>query len=694
MLATVGTRTGAVRPWLFKAYVVAVVTSSAVIAIGQFPDFVAAATTDPRFWLVAALAVLASWHAFATPQVDGWLTVVSPGVCFTFAILLCWGLGPAVVTQVVAVAFGARRVGEPLVQAAIRASHFILAFAAAHAVLLWGDLDRFGEEGPVDVASEAVAVIGAIAAWLGAFGILLAVSIWLRRGIPPMRQAGGSVGYLVRYAAAVLMLSPVVAVAVRVNVLFVPLVFVPLFALQRMARLSDERNRAVRLDPLTGLANRAGLSARFDELKDWVARSGAGGAERKLALLVLDLDRFKHVNDALGHQTGDELLVVVAERLAAVDANGGIVARLGGDEFAILSMVSGCEEAHAVGVRVRDALTEPATLDALRLDVTASVGVALLLDHSEDFPTLLRHADVAMYEAKRQGDSIALYEPHSDHNTPERLGLLTDFRHALETKDREQIALLYQPQVSLGDGTVVGVEALLRWRHPTYGQVSNQEVIHIAEHTSVIHLLTSYVIDEVLGQVAAWEADGIKLRASVNISTRDLYSGDIVAFLSERLARHQVPADRIQLEITESAIMADPNRALATTSQLADLGVALALDDFGTGYSSLQHLRKLPLTEIKIDRSFVAGLARNSDDATIVASTILMARSMGLRTVAEGVENEYTRRLLDELGCTLAQGWFTAPPMPADQFLRWLTDYLTVGSHLHAHGRPPHPTRA
>ena len=367
-------------------------------------------------------------------------------------------------------------------------------------------------------------------------------------------------------------------------------------------------------------------------------------------------------------------LVAVAKRLAAVDADGGIVARLGGDEFAILARVSGCTDAHAVGENVTKALSEPATLDGLRLDVTASVGIALLRD-GEDFPTLMRHADVAMYEAKKRGDSIALYEPHVDHNTPERLGLLTDFRRALESKDRDQISLHYQPQISLDDGAVVGVEALLRWRHPGHGQVSTKELLQVAEHTSVMHLLTAYVIDEVLTQVTAWEAEGIRLRASLNISARDLYSGDIVRCLSERLARYDVPPDRIQLEITESAIMADPNRALATTSSLSDLGVAISLDDFGTGYSSLQHLRKIPLTEIKIDRSFVAGLAHNSDDATIVASTVEMARSMGLRTVAEGVENEYTRGMLADLGCTLAQGWVTARPMPAEQFSRWLTDY-------------------
>ncbi len=674
MLKLTGSGTGAARPRLFQAYVVTVVISGAAVAISQVSQL-DLAMSRPRFWLLAALALLVAWFAFTTRPVGGVWTVMSPTVCFTFAILLCCGLGHAVVTQVVAVAVQAWRVRQPPWQAAVTAGQFTLAFVAANAVLLVTEPDPFGKDGPINVVADAIGVVGAVAAWLVAFGVLLGVYTWLWRGVARMGQTDGAVGHHILYAAALLMLSPVLAVTSRVNLLFVPLVFVPLFAVQRMARLSDERDRAVRLDPLTGLANRAELNARFDELTAIAARSGADGPDRKLALLVLDLDRFKHVNDALGHQVGDQLLVAVAKRLAAVDADGGTVARLGGDEFAILARVSDCTDAHAVGERVTKALSEPATLDGLRLDVTASVGIALLRDHGEDFPTLMRHADVAMYEAKKRGDSIALYEPHVDHNTPERLGLLTDFRRALESKDRDQISLHYQPQVSLEDGTVVGVEALLRWRHPWHGEVSNKELLQVAEHTSVMHLLTVYVIDEVLAQVTSWEAAGIRLRASLNISARDLYSGDIVRCLSERLARYDVPPDRIQLEITESAIMADPNRALATTSSLSDLGVAISLDDFGTGYSSLQHLRKIPLTELKIDRSFVAGMAHNSDDATIVASTVEMARSMGLRTVAEGVENEYTRGLLAELGCTLAQGWVTARPMPAEQLSKWLTEY-------------------
>jgi EAL domain-containing protein (putative c-di-GMP-specific phosphodiesterase class I) len=293
----------------------------------------------------------------------------------------------------------------------------------------------------------------------------------------------------------------------------------------------------------------------------------------------------------------------------------------------------------------------------------------------EDFATLMRHADVAMYEAKQRGDTVAAYEPRTDHNTPERLGLLTDFRRALESGESRQISMHYQPQVSLATGQVVGVEALLRWRHPTYGIIGTQELLHVAEQTSVMQLLTVRVIEDVVAQVAAWARQGVRLRASVNISARDLYSGDVASHLAAQLNRHHVSPSQIQVEITESALMADPKRALETTGRIAALGVAVALDDFGTGYSSLQHLRRMPLSELKIDKSFVAGMASNSDDAAIVASTVQMAHWLGLRTVAEGVESEQTRSMLADIGCLVAQGWLTARAMPGDEVPGWLCDY-------------------
>ena len=308
--------------------------------------------------------------------------------------------------------------------------------------------------------------------------------------------------------------------------------------------------------------------------------------------------------------------------------------------------------------------------------MTASVGIARYTDDRDEFADLMRHADVAMYEAKQRGDSIAVYAKKADPGL-ERLGLLIDFRNALESGDREQIEMHYQPQVSIAADEVEGVEALLRWRHPVHGPISPQDLLGVVERSSVMQTLTMRVIDDVVAQVAAWNAQGLVLRASLNISARDLYSDAIVAHLARQLSAHRVSPGQIQVEITESALLADPSRAQATVGRIAALGVSVSLDDFGTGYSSLQHLRKLPIAEIKIDRSFVAGMADNRDDAAIVRSTVEMARLLGIRTVAEGVETEYTRQLLAGTGCTLAQGWLSAKPMPA-------ADLISVADLPHA----------
>jgi diguanylate cyclase (GGDEF)-like protein len=517
-------------------------------------------------------------------------------------------------------------------------------------------------------------VVGAVVAWIVVYAALEFVHSVLRGASPRSRPLALAVRNQLLFKASLLLLSPVLAVAAHINVGFVPLIFVPLFAVQRMARLSAERDRAARMDPLTGLANRTGLRAGFSELlaargprcPDGVPAPGV------LSLLMLDLDRFKHVNDTLGHDVGDRLLVAVSEKITAVQPAEAIVARLGGDEFAILLATPTPEQAERFAYTVVHALAEPVRLDSLQIDVTASLGIASYSD-GEDFPTLLRHADVAMYEAKQRGDAVARYAARADQNSPERLKLLTDFRDALTTRQPEQIAMHYQPQVSLATGQVEGVEALLRWHHPVHGLVPTRDLISVTEHSSVMQQLTMRVIDDVTAQAAAWRGDGLAIRASLNVSVRDLYSDDLATHLARRLDERGVPPERVQVEITESALLADPSRVQATVNRIAALGVAISLDDFGTGYSSLQHLRRLPISEIKIDRSFVAGMADNRDDAAIVRSIVEMARTLGIRTVAEGVENEYTRQLLAEAGCTLIQGWIAAHPMPGAELVRWLS---------------------
>jgi diguanylate cyclase (GGDEF)-like protein len=660
------------RTSLFGWYVVAVVTLGAILLATHLDQVRVAATTKPAFWMMAVLAVLAGTRAFVTSGSRGGPVVICPTLCFTFAILLCWDLGPAIVAQTAAIAVVSWRLRHTKTHAAMVAGQYALAFGAAYVVLVIGQPNPFGVNSLADELRDAASVAGAAAAWLVAYSVLWFVANRLRRSGTPWRHVLGALGYQTLCKAALLLLAPVLAVAAHVNAAFVPLIFVPLYAVDRMARLSAERDRASQVDLLTGLANRTGLQNRFADLVS--SRGRAGG--RSVALLMLDLDRFKQVNDTLGHEVGDQLLVAVARRLAGSVPRDVVVARLGGDEFAIVApdireATAACDLASQVG----DSLAEPVRLDGLHIDIAASVGIAIYPDHGDDFATLMRHADIAMYEAKQRGDAVTVYRPDSDQHSPHRLGLLADLRHALQVREGGNITLHYQPQVAIDTGEVVGVEALLRWFHPTRGQVDTQELVHAAEHTAVMHLLTQRVIDDVVRQTARWAEAGLRLRASLNVSSRDLYCDQIVSTLSRRLAEHRVPPGQIQLEVTESALMADPNRVLSTMSRLSALGVDIALDDFGTGYSSLQHLRKLPLAEVKIDRSFVGAMARNGDDAVIVQSTVELARALGLRAVAEGVEDAETWKLLADTGCEVAQGWYTARPMPAEQIPSWLAEH-------------------
>jgi diguanylate cyclase (GGDEF)-like protein len=624
------------------------------------------------FWLMAGLAVLVDARPF-TPPGRRQSSAVFPSICFTFAIMLGWGLGEAIVVQAAAVAVSAWRMRHLPWRAIFNISQYALALSAAYAVTRLADGGRPGWR---DVAVFALA---GMAWFLVKYGSVT-VAVRLRFGGRWWSAFAQGLAFESLSTGSLLLLSPVLLAAAQTSAALIPLVVVPLYAVYRMARLSAEQDQLGRLDPLTGLANRkALLSEVADHVPAHAERAARGEADRHLALLVLDLDHFKRVNDALGHAVGDRLLVQVGSRLEAAVRPGDVVARLGGDEFAILApRLDGVDAARDLAAKVVAALTEPVSLEGLPLDVAGSMGIALYPDHGEDFATLLRHADVAMYDAKHRGDEVAVYSPDSDHNSPERLSLLADLRRALESPDGDQIAMYYQPQVAIETGEVVGVEALLRWRHPVRGMVDPEELIRVAEQSAVMRLLTRRVVDDVVEQIAKWSAAGLHLRAALNVSVRDLHTGEIADQIADRLARYGLSPERLQLEITEGALMADPRRVLATIARLDQIGVAIALDDFGTGYSSMQHLRRLPLAEVKVDRSFVLGMATDTDDAAIVRSVIELAGALGLRVVAEGVEDERTWRLLHAAGCHVAQGWFYARPMPAGELVDWLSRYRAV----------------
>ena len=664
------------------------------------------------FWVMAALAILADARPFArAAQRQG--STVFPATCFTFAILLAWGLAPAVAVQAVAALVSGVRAGHARWRIIFGAAQYACALAAASAVTAGaaGAFDANGRPGWPDVA---IAGAGA-ATWFAVRYGSTTAAVRLQAGGRWWPAARRRLPFELLSSGALLLLGPVLATAAFQSAALIPLILLPLYAIDRMTRLATEQERLGGVDALTGLANRKALIAEVaQELPVHAEQAAKGVHGRHLALLLFDLDRFKHVNDALGHSVGDRLLVEVSNRISGAVRPNDVVARLGGDEFAILATrLRGADDARAVAARVVAALTEPVPLDGLPLDVGGSIGIALYPEHGLDFATLMRHADVAMYDAKHRGDSVAVYAPESDHNSPERLSLLADLRRVLEHRETPgadgpsgpsgatgEIGMYYQPQIAIETGEVVGVEALLRWRHPQRGMVDPEELIRVAEQSTVMRLLTRRVIDDVIEQVAKWSAAGLRLRAAVNVSVRDLQHGEIADQIAERLAGYGVPAAQLQLEITEGALMADPRRVLATISRLDKIGVCISLDDFGTGYSSMQHLRRLPLAEVKVDRSFVLGMADDADDAAIVRSVIELARALGLRVVAEGVEDERTWRLLHAAGCQVAQGWFYARPMPAEDLSAWLGRWrpLRPGTAPEQSGRhrrdlPPVPAR-
>ncbi len=428
-------------------------------------------------------------------------------------------------------------------------------------------------------------------------------------------------------------------------------------------------------DRLTGLPNRL-------QFRDAV--HAATAAQQPLSVVMLDLDRFKHVNGVLGYAFGDRLLQGVAERLQQAVRPGDVVARLGGDEFALLLPRANAEQAQVVAARITAAFEQPLQLDDQRVDLSAGQGIAVWPDHAQDADSLLSRAEVAMYAAKRQTAGARLYHPSLDSNSGQTLSLLSELRQAV---DNQELRLFVQPKVDVASGALVGAEALVRWQHPVRGLVPPMEFIPFAEQTGYVRQLTLWIFEEASRQQAALTALGIR-RLSVNLSTRDLMDLELPDKLEAILLRHGARAEGFCLEITESAIMDDPERAEATLNRLHQRGYKLSIDDFGTGYSSLAYLRRLPVQELKIDKSFVMAMEREEGDATIVRSTIDLAHNLGLSVVAEGVENAAILALLGALGCDEAQGYFLSKPMPLELLQAWVDKRGALAPAVLAPGAP------
>jgi diguanylate cyclase (GGDEF)-like protein len=489
----------------------------------------------------------------------------------------------------------------------------------------------------------------------------------------------------------------------------------------RLRRQARENDRLARYDPLTGLPNRTLFRERVAQALSELAETGtdsgdtrsteagrhspsariprsasipesagaagachpasvtAGASTGKLAVMLLDLDAFKQINDTLGHGAGDAVLREVAARLRVQLHPGVLLARLGSDEYAILTprIDEGAPEALAIAAAAQAALQDPVTVAGVALNVEVSIGIALAPDHAKTADELLQRADVALDRARARRGRVEVYSPERDHSGAERLALLGEVRPALE---RGEFTLHYQPQIALRTGRVTGVEALLRWRHPQQGMIPPLQFISLIEQTALVGPLTLHVIDLALRQSTSWRQAGLQLGMSVNLSARNLHDPELPSQIESALARHAVPAAALTLEVTESAAMADPATAVVVLEALRALGVGVSIDDFGSGNASIAYLAKLPVGELKIDRSFVTPMCESARDEAIVRTTIDLARHLGLLVVAEGIETPDVCERLAEMGCDAGQGYLISRPTPAEELTPWLVGHIGEGS--------------
>ena len=442
-------------------------------------------------------------------------------------------------------------------------------------------------------------------------------------------------------------------------------------ASHRLRASAAENARLALLDPLTGLPNRRLLAERLERA---VTEAKAQG--HHVGLLLLDIDRFKEINDSLGHDRGDTLLIEVADRLREIVRETDTVARLGGDEFAVLlTTVRSIEDGSMFAERVLGAFAEPYVIDGLMLHVETSIGLALLPDHADDVQSLLKRADVAMYVAKASRRGVSVYEADGDSNSPARLILLGDLRRALDGGD--QLSVHFQPKLDLNTRSIVGLEALLRWNHPLRGNIPPGDFIPLAEQTGLVHLLTRRVLELVLDQLRTWLAEGQEIQVAVNLSALNLAEPDLDQKIADLLEEYGVPAYLLEFEITESAIMQDPERAALTLGRIAAMGSTIALDDFGIGNTSISQLRDLPIDTLKIDRSFILDMATAGGEVLVKVVTDL-AHEFQMVCVAEGVEEADIAERLRAMGCDVAQGFLYARPVPASELPAILATYGTT----------------
>jgi diguanylate cyclase (GGDEF)-like protein len=616
-------------------------------------------------YVLAVFLVVGELRPIPVPRGDDTTDALTVSSTFATALVLIGPLSLALLAQAVAVAMDDRLNGRPRRIVLFNIGQYVLTLTAVRAVFC-----ALSDESLLSVTTELTAqdIPAALLAGGAYFLVnngLVATVVALSTGLTASEVLADDVRFQMATSSILLGLAPVTAHAANFSVFMLPLLLLPMLGVHSNARMALNRQREALHDNLTGLPNREFFRRRAEK-----ALLTSQAADQRMAIMILDLDHFKEINDTLGHHIGDEVLMEVANRLVGTAPEGVTMARLGGDEFAaVIPDVARPQDVLDLAARVAERLREPIVVDGVRMGVQASIGISLAPDHADSVPTLLKRADIALYRAKAARGDVQVYRPEIDRHTVERLSLLGDLHGAV---DKNEFVLAFQPQLCTRTGDVLGVEALARWMHPRHGVIGPDVFIPLAENSGLISPFSRWGIDCAVGTLAAWRRQGHDITMSVNVSARLLSDLELPVFVAEVLARHDVPASRLVVEVTESTIMADPKRATEVLGALRTLGVKLAIDDYGTGYSSLSYLRRLAIDELKIDKSFILQMGLDDNSAIIVRSTVELAHSLGLVVTAEGVEDQPTQQTLDDLGCDRVQGFYHSRPLSREALEAWL----------------------
>ncbi len=669
-------------PLRFRLFVAAVT----IVGFGLLAYTLAVDTPDlahqPLLLWVLVGCVIFGELVPVTFVVQGREGELSPSTTFAFALMIAFGPGAAIP----ALALGGLLGDLVLRKAALKvffnvAQYTIGLFVTGRLLSALTEVPREPLASFVGTDLPALLLCGVVFFFLNA--LLVSTVIALRNRYPVLSFFGSDFLMQSSTAGFALGLAPLVVIVGEFSVGVLPLIALPLIAIHRNTRQALVNEHQALHDSLTGLPNRALFHDRVLQAIETARRN-----DSQSAVMVMDLDHFKEINDTLGHYHGDRLLQLVGQRLSSSLRAEDTVARLGGDEFAVLlPNVRDSDHALEVAHKLLGALRRSFEIDGLTLEVSGSIGIGCFPEHGEDGETLLQRADIAMYVAKAAHSGARLYEIEQDKHSVQRLALAGELRRAISN---DELLLHYQPKIDVATGRVVGVEALCRWQHPSIGMIMPADFVPMAEHTGLITPLTKRVLELALGQIAVWREQGNHLSIAVNLSARSFLDSQLLEEdLPALIAQHKIDPALLELEITESMIVGDPQRARAVLETLNELGVTLAIDDFGTGYSSLAYLRDLPVDEIKIDRSFVLEMQGEHSGETIVRSIIDLAHNLGLRAVAEGVEDQALLTRLTELGCDTAQGYYISRPLPAQRFEAWLESYPLRANWLDESGSQP-----